>query len=138
MAVSAGTFRSSSASCLAADDTAYYVVGSTESGPAAGFYGTVTGADNDITSLAFAYAGKDSATTTQVLSFWNWTTGRWATVNTRSVGTGLLTVRGNAVGTLADYVSGTTGTGSIRFQVLSSRTTAFTTSGGRMALQYTR
>lgn len=136
--VSGGVYRSGSASSLAADDSLFYVVASSGTSPSAAFYGTVSGVNNDLASLSWAYAGKNSASATQVLSLWNWTTSRWVTVDTRTVGTTVLTERGDAAGTMADYVSGTTGTGSIRFQVRSTRSSSFTTSGGRMALQYTR
>jgi hypothetical protein len=135
---SAGTYRGGNAASLTSDNNAFYVVGSTTTSPAAAFYGTLTGANNDLTSLAYAYQGKNSATATQVISLWNWTANRWDVFDTRSVGATEVLVSKTASGTLANYVSGTTGTGSIRLQVRSTRSSGFTLSGERMALQYTR
>jgi hypothetical protein len=136
--VTNGTFRSGSASSLVADDNVFYVVASTATAPTSGFYGTVTGSNNDLASLAIAYQGKNSATATQVISLWNWTLNRWDAIDTRAVGTGEVLVSKSTGGKLADYVSGTTGSGDIRLQVRNTRTGTFTTSGERMAIQYTR
>jgi hypothetical protein len=133
-----GTYRSGAPSSLVSDENVYYVVGSTPTTPTSGFYGQVDGADNDIASLSYAYQGKNSLAATQVVALWNWTTNRWDTVDTRSVGATEILVSKTAGGTLANYVSGTTGAGSIRLQVRNTAASAFTTSGDRMAIQYTR
>ena len=109
-----GTFAN-----LNADDDAYFVVRSTKTGTrTASWYGTFTGVDNAVGSLAATYKGKSSATCTQTISIWRWTDSTWVDLDTRSVGTTEILISGlSPGGPLADFVSNASGTGDVRVRI---------------------
>jgi hypothetical protein len=126
--VSSGTVAS-----LAADDDAFLVVTSSKTTPRiASWYGTFTGVDNAIGSLDATLRSKASATCTQTISIWRWTDSTWLDLDSRSLGTTEQEVADlSPTGTLADFVSGATGTGDVRVRVSCSNTgpTIFILSG---------
>lgn len=132
-----GSAQGGTAASLAADDDAYLVVGSTTKGArTATWYGTFTGISNATTSLAATYRGKASLTCTQGVSMWRWTDSTWVLLDSRSVGTTEVQVSSlTPPGTLADFVSGTSGSGDVRVRVSCSTATAsFSISGDLMRL----
>jgi hypothetical protein len=134
-----GTWRSGGAAQVAADDNQFYVIDSTTSGTrTTAWLGSFGGVGNDLTSLKITYKGKQSATATQRIAIWRWTDGTWLTIGARSVGTTeVLVLNLSPPGTLADYVSGTSGDGEVRIRIRSSRTSgAFTTRGDLLRIVY--
>jgi hypothetical protein len=106
---------------LRSDDSYYYEVSSTTSGTrVADWYGMVP-ATNGLKSLKVTYNGRASASTTQVVYIYNWTTGVWVQLDSRTVGTSDITVTANPAGTLADYVSNASGAGDVAVRVRSTR-----------------
>jgi hypothetical protein len=121
-----GTIASGSAASLASDDDVYLVVNANKTTKVAAWYGTFTGVDNATASLAATYRGKSSLTCTQVISIWRWTDSTWIQLDSRSVGTTEVEVSGlTPGGTLADFVSGTSGPGDVRVRISCSAATAF-------------
>jgi subtilisin family serine protease len=118
--IESGSLRSGDTSLLAADDNAYYEVNSTTSGwtRVASLYGTFTGVDNSLTSLKASYAAKASSSCSGTASIWRFTTSSWVQLDSRSLSTSEVLVQ-NLVpsGTLADYVSGTSGDGDVRIRI---------------------
>jgi hypothetical protein len=129
--VLAGTLAAGSVTSLAAVDGATYQVRSTTTATRqASWSGRVTGVSNALRSLRVTYAGKSSAACTQVLAVLNWQTGAWTTLDTRPAGTAQTIADRTVGGTLADFVSGTTGTGEVQVRVTCTSTSAsFTTAG---------
>jgi hypothetical protein len=132
--VESGTYTSGSAASLLANDGNHHVVSSTRSGTrTTSWYGVIGGVPNALSSLAVTYRGSNSATCTQTISIWRWTTSSWVTLNTSSIGVSE-TSRTNLVptGPAADYVSGTSGSGDVRVRVRCTRTTNFSSRGEEM------
>ncbi len=77
---------------------------------------------NTLTSLSVTYRGLNSSTCTQNLAIWNWRTGVWVSLGSRSVGTTEVETSPRPTGALADYVSGTTGNGDVAVRVRCSGT----------------
>jgi subtilisin len=116
--IESGSLRAGSYSRLAADDNWFYEVNSTTSSTrSTSWYGVTRGVANDLRSLRVVYAGRNSLTCSQTVSVWNWATGAWVQLDARSVGTTEVLVDRAVGGTLADYVSGTTGDGDVRVRV---------------------
>jgi serine protease AprX len=136
-----GSVRSGDVTRLRANDDAYFQVNSTTSGTrAADWYANVTGVSNALVGLRIAYQGKSSTTCTQTVYAYNYTSGVWATLDTRSVGTSEIAVSAAPGGTLADYVSGASGDGTVSVRVRCARTdgTAFFVSGDLLTVTSTR
>ena len=113
-----GSLRSGTYSRLGSDDNNYYQVNSTTSGTrVSDWYGTFSAVPNALSDLKIAYKGKNSASCTQRIYVYNFNTG-WVQLDSRSVGTTEIEI-GNLSpsGTLADYVSGTSGDGSLHVRV---------------------
>jgi subtilisin family serine protease len=137
--IESGSLRAGDAGRLAADDNAYYEVSSTSSTPAASWYATTSGVTNGLRSLRVAYKGRNSIACSQTVSVWNWATGTWAQLDARSVGTTEVLVDKAVAGTLADYVSGTSGDGEVRVRVSCTHaSSAFHASADLLRLTYTR
>ena len=135
-----GTLRSGGVTQLRSDDNAYYEVNSTTSGTrASDWYGRITTVPNALRSLKVTYRGKASTTCTQAVSIYNWTTGAWIRLDSRSAGTTEAEVAVSATGTLADYVSGSTGNGDVAVRVRCARTdyVNFYASGDLLQITYT-
>jgi hypothetical protein len=132
-----GTAQGGTAASLAADDDNYLVVGSTTKATrTATWYGAFTGVSNATTTLAASYTGKSSLTCTQTIAMWRWTDSTWVQLDSRSIGTAEVQVSNlTPPGTLADFVSGTTGAGEVRVRIsCSTGTAAFSLSGDLMKL----
>ncbi len=135
--IESGSLGGGSAASLNADDDSFLVVRTPKSGTGhtATWYGTFTGVDNGIGSLAATYKGKSSATCTQTISIFRWTDSTWVPLDTRSIGTTEVLISGlSPSGTLADFVSNTSGTGDVRIRVSCSGGSTFNLSGDLMML----
>jgi hypothetical protein len=135
--VEAGTQGGGTVASLNADDGNVLVVRATKTNPrVATWYGTFTGVSNGVTTLAATYRGLSSATCTQVISVFRWTDSTWVQLDSRSVGTTEVEVAGlTPSGSLADYVSGTSGNGDVRIRVsCSTASTAFNLSADLLKL----
>jgi serine protease AprX len=140
-ALYAGTVRSGGATSLRADDNVFFQVNSTTSGTrVADWYANVGGVANELTSLRISYRGKSSVSCSQTVSVYNHRTSAWVQLNTRSVGTSEVSVSVAPGGTLADYVSGTAGDGTVSVRVRCSRTDAksFYVSGDALSVTLTK
>ena len=127
-----GSVRSGDYTRLAADDDAYFAVNSTTWGSrVADWYGRVRGIPNALTGLRIVYSGRASATCSQSVYVYNWTTGAWVGIDGRSIGTTEVQVSASVGGTLADYVGGTSGDGDVAVRIRCTRSdgTSFFTSG---------
>ena len=135
-----GTVRSGGPAQLAADDNAYYVVASTSSSTyTTSWYGTFSGVSNSLGSLKLTYKGRHSRTCSQTVSVWRFTTNSWVQLDSRSVGTSEVQVDRLPGGTLADYVSGTSGDGQVHVRVRCTLGSAsFTTSADLLRIAYTK
>ena len=134
----AGTVRSGGAAQLGADDNAYFSTNSTTSGTrVTDWYGLIS-ATNALQSLKVSYRGKSSYTCTQTVDVYNWTTGAWTRLNSRSVGTTESQVDATVTGTLADYVSGAAGDGDVAVRIRCSRSGSFYTSADLLRITYQR
>ena len=60
----------------------------------------MSGIPNSLHGLTATFAGKSTATCTQVISIYNFSTGSWKTLDTRSAGTTLATARSRSRGHL--------------------------------------
>jgi subtilisin family serine protease len=136
----AGTVRSGGPAQLGSDDDAYYVVDSTTSSTfTSSWYGSFSGVSNSLSSLRVTYKGKQSPSCSQTVSIWRWTTNSWVTLDSRSLGTTEVQIDRFPSGALADYVSGTTGDGTLYVRVrCTSSAGPFTTSGDLMRITYTK
>jgi subtilisin family serine protease len=123
---------------LEADDNVYFQVTSTSSGTrTSSWYGTFTGVGNDLRSLVVTYRGKNSGTCTQTVQIYNWSKGSWTQLDSRSVGTTEVQVQKSPGGTLADYVSGSSGAGSLRVRVRCTRSSGFYSSADLLNVSFT-
>ncbi|HEX2069323.1 MAG TPA: hypothetical protein VHH54_03875, partial [Actinomycetota bacterium] len=97
-----------------------------------------TGIPNRLTNLRVHYSGKSSLNTTQLIRIWNFRTGSWTTVDSRSVGSSEVSLTALPGGTLADYVSGGSGEGDLRIGVRNRRSDSrrFFASGDELSIVY--
>ena len=136
-----GSLRSGGVARLGADDDSYLEINSTTSGTrVSDWYGRFTGVANGIRSLRVTYRGKASASCTQSVWIYNWTTGAWVSLDSRSIGTTEVEIAATPGGTLANYVSGTTGDGDVAVRIRCARSDAvnFWTSGDLLKIVYER
>ena len=138
--IQSGSLRSGSYSRLGADDNAYYEVNSTSSSTyTTSWYGSFAAVPNGLVSLKVTYGGKNSRTCTQTIAVWRWTTSSWVQLDSRSVGTTEVIVDKAVTGTLADYVSGTSGDGEVRVRVRCTLSSySFYASGDTIRITYGR
>jgi subtilisin family serine protease len=135
-AIETGSLRGGTYSRLAADDNVFYEVNSTTSGTrTSSWYGRLTGVSRDLRSLRVIYRGRNSATCSQTLAIWRWTTASWVQIDSRSVGTTEVLVDRSATGTLADLVSST---GEVRVRVRCTSGSSFYSRGDYLRVTYTR
>jgi subtilisin len=135
--IESGTWRSGSASSLRADDNVFYDVSSTTgSTRTSSWQGRFTGVARDLRSLRVTYRGRSSASCSQTVAVWRWTTASWVTIDSRSVGSTEVLVDRSLSGTLTDYVSSA---GEVRVRVrCTSGYQAFSAGGDLLRLTMTR
>jgi hypothetical protein len=132
-ALAGGTFSS-----LSADDNVFLVVNSTTTGTrTTAWYGSFSSVPNSLANLRVSYRGRNSASCTQAVHIWRWTTNTWVQLDSRSVGTtevGLANIA--PAGAAADYVSGTTGSGELRVRLRCTRSANFSANGDLLRIAY--
>ena len=101
------------------------------------FWGRIRNVPNTLTSLNVHYRGFSTAACTRTLSLYNWSTGVWTSLGSGSLGTVETEAVATAGGTLADYVSGTTGNGDVAARVGCTGSGSFTTSSDQLKITYT-
>lgn len=138
--IQSGSLRSGGYAQLASDDNSYYNVNSTTSGTrATAWYGRFAAVPNALKSLKLTYKGKNSRSCTQTLALWRWTTSSWVGLDSRTVGTTEVQIEKTPTGTLADYVSGSSGDGEVRARVRCTRSSSgFYSSGDLMKVLFER
>ncbi len=139
--VETGALRAGTAGSLAADDNRYFQVNSTTAGTrVSSWYGRVGRVSNALRSLRITLKGKSSASCTQALAIWRWTTRSWVTLASRSLGgTEAPLERSLTGGRLADYVSNSSGNGELRVRARCTRaSSSFVTSGDLLRVIYER
>jgi hypothetical protein len=131
--IEAGLLRSGSATSIRADDNVYYDVSSTTSATrTSSWYARFTGIARDLRSLRVTYRGRSSASCSQTVSVWRWSTGSWVALDSRTLGSTEVLVDRSVSGTLTDYVSTA---GEVRLRVrCTSGTQAFTAGGDLLRL----
>jgi hypothetical protein len=135
----AGTVRSGGYARLGADDNSFFSANSTTSGTrTAAWYGRIAGVSNDLRNLKVDYRSRSSVTCNQTVAIWRWTTNSWVALDSRSVSTSEVLVDRAPSGTLADYVSGTSGDGDVAVRVRCTRSDSsnFYASGELMKIVY--
>jgi subtilisin family serine protease len=138
-ALEAGTVRAGGYSRLGADDNLFFEVNSTTTGTrTAAWHGRVTGVSNAAKTLSVRYRGRASATCSQTVAVYNWSTLGWTTIDTRSVGTTEVQVDRAVTGTLASYVSGTSGDGEVRVRVRCAANYGFYSGADLLRVSHTR
>jgi glucose/arabinose dehydrogenase/PKD repeat protein len=133
-----GTLSSGTTAALTSDDNVYYAVNSTTTGTRiAAWYGSFTGVSKSLTRLRVNYKGNNSRNCTQTIAIWRWTTSAWVQLDSRKVGTAEVAIN-NLVptGTLAEYVSGATGSGELRVRIQCQATANLTNRGDLMSIVY--
>jgi hypothetical protein len=137
LSISSGSLASGSVSSLLADDANLLQVASTRSSTRkTDWYATVPGVPGAPPSLTLTYAGATSASCSQTVYAYDWTTGAWRSVDTRTVGTSQVAITAAAPGAPADYVSGTGSSGSVRVRVRCTSTERFTTRANLVSVAY--
>lgn len=134
-----GKAAGGNAASLTADDDNYYLVNSTTSGTrTTSWYGVISNVPNSLKSLTVSYRGANSATCSQTIGIWRWTTGIWMTLSTASVGAVEVATLGLVPnGAVRDYVSGTTGNGDLRIRIRCTRAANFTSRGEQLYVDFT-
>ena len=98
----------------------------------------MTGVPNSVTKLSVTYSGKNSKTCDQTIWVYNWTNGSWVKVDQRSVSTTEKLVTVSLSGTLANYVSGSSGDGDVAVRVRCTRSDNFYASADLLKVDFTR
>jgi len=123
-----GTVSSGSVTNLAANDSSYLVITAQKVGGTryVDWYSSVTIAEApaSITRLTITFDGKLSASQTQVLYLYNWSTSSWTQFDSRTVGNSDVTVTWST-SSPASYISST---GQIRLRQYVTRSSSFTSS----------
>jgi hypothetical protein len=138
--IETGTAGGGTAAALTADDNVFFQVNSTTSGTrTSSWYGSFTGVTNSLADLRVNYRGRNSASCTQTVHIWRWTTNAWVQLDSRAVGSAEVSLN-NLVpaGAAADYVSGTAGDGEVRVRIRCTRTANFQAFGELMRITYRR
>ncbi|MGH2692224.1 MAG: S8 family serine peptidase [Actinomycetota bacterium] len=135
--IETGTPRGGSFSSLVNDDNSYYQVNSVNR--ISSWYGSFPAVSNDMEGLKVTYKGKSSRSCVQAVSIWSHATSSWVQLDSRNVSSTEILVEMTPTGTLADYVSGSTGDGELRVRVRCVRSggSSFYTSGDLMKIAYT-
>ena len=137
--ISTGGLVAGEASSLAQTDTAYYQVSAVRSTSSSTFtsdwYGSFTGVPGALSALKVTYQGSNSRSCSQTIYIYNWSSGSWSSLNSRTVSTTEVRITDLAVGgTQSNYVSGG---GEVRVRVR-CRTSAgtFVASGNQLQISY--
>jgi uncharacterized repeat protein (TIGR01451 family) len=129
-----GTLRAGDYSRLAANDNSYYQLDSSVNGVS--WSAHFAGVPNSLRSLRVTYSGAASPICNQTVSIWNTASSTWTSLDARWITSGEVLINATAGGTLADYVTGTTGTGDVTVRVQCSYFFAFYSSADLLAIVY--
>jgi serine protease AprX len=137
--IETGRYRSGGLADLEANDSDYLRVYSSSTAPTtSSWYASFGGVTNSLHELAITYEGKSSNTCQQSVSIWNWTSGAWESLDSRSVLASRTLTGLRPSGTPAHYVSGDAGGGEVRVQARCVRTSGtFTHSTDVLHITYT-
>jgi uncharacterized repeat protein (TIGR01451 family) len=127
-----GTVRAGDFTRLAANDNSFYQLNSATN--AVSWRAHFTGIPNSLRSLRVTYSGANSPICNQNVSIWN--SGTWTTLDSRWVTSSEVLINAPVGGTLANYVSGDTGTGDVTVRVQCTNFYAFYTSADLMSIVY--
>jgi len=119
-----GTLKANGVAQLGVSDNVWYELNSAKFGgdPTTSWYGSFAGVSNALANVKVTSEGHYSRSATQTIAIWRWTTSSWVQLDARSIGTSDVTIANLLpAGTLADYVSGTSGPGELRIQVRAAR-----------------
>ena len=115
-----GTERGGDVSALSAEDGATFDVDASPYYGAALWYGRLP-STNSLTSLSVRYVGSSSLECNQRIYVYNWSYGYWISLGSRDVGPTPTSFSATVTGSLADYVSGSTGDGDVAVLVYCTR-----------------
>jgi carboxypeptidase T len=133
-----GTRTAGDVTALGADDGALLQIASTTSGTrVTSWYGRITGVPNALTALSGTYRGSHSASCSQGVYLYNWSSGTWARFSATTAGTVENEAAFSPTSSLASYVSGPSGNGDVAMRVHCTRSSNFTTSAELMKVTYT-
>jgi uncharacterized protein YkwD len=130
-----GSITAGSAASLRALDGQALVIASSSG---TSWYAMTTSVPRTLKSLSVTYGGKYSTGCTQGVWAWNWTRATWQRLDSRPADATASQLTVAVPGTLAEFVSGTSGTGNVAVAVTCSRSDGgpVTTSGDLMKLTY--
>jgi hypothetical protein len=87
--------------------------------------------------VQITYKGLNSRSCAGTIYLFNYTTNAWVSVKSATVSTSAVTTVIIPSGTVADYVSGTSGSGSVKVRVKTTNTSgSFYTSGDQVTVAY--
>jgi hypothetical protein len=138
VSVGTGVAGPGTASDLNLDDGSFYQVNSTTAGVrTTSWFATYVSIPESALAIHLTYKGKNSASCTETLSIYNWSTASWTQLNSQSVGA-TEALRRDLVppGAVADYVSGTGSFGDVRVRVTCTAAGNFNTSADLLSLSY--
>lgn len=136
LALNYGGYVGGGVSSLSADDGAYFRVNASSSGNVL-WWGRIVGVPNTLKTLKVTYRGLNTSPCTQTISIWNWQTGIWAALGSTTVGASEVGTTVVPTGTLADYVSGSTGNGDVAVRVGCSAYSSYSSSAELLKISYT-
>lgn len=139
VAISTGTLRTGTVTALAKADSSYYQVNSNTAATRAADWSATTAANipNSTAGLQITYRGLNSRSCTETIYLYNYRTVAWVSLKTITVGTSAVTTVIVPSGTAADYVSGTSGNGTVKVRIKNTSTAgSFYTSGDQVAIGY--
>jgi hypothetical protein len=137
--VNSGALAAGGYARLATNDDSYYAVSSTtRTAFTSAWYARFASVPRELSTLTVLYRGRNTRTCSQSVALWNWATGTWVGLDSRSVGTAEVKVAKGAGGTLSDYVSGPATDGELRVRVRCTSTSGtFTVRADQLTVTYT-
>ena len=132
--VSNGSVTSGSASSLASADGVYYTLSSSgRKNRTTSWYGTLSGAPSTLQGLNVSVKSKSSASCSQTVSIYNFSSSSWVTLDSRTLGSSLVSLNTAVPGTLSSYVN----SGSMRVRVSCTSRSSFSHSTDLLNVAYT-
>jgi uncharacterized protein YkwD len=133
--INQGSYLGGGVSGVTADDGVLFRVAS--SSGSVYWWGRITGVPNTLKSLNVTHRSLSSSPCTQTLWAWNWQQGLWSSLGSTTAGATETETNATVGGTLADYVSGTTGNGDVAIRVSCSSSSSFTLSTDLLRIAFT-
>jgi uncharacterized protein YkwD len=135
VSINAGSYLGGGVASLAQDDGVHLRLSASAGSTL--WWGRFTGVPNTLRTLSVVSRGLAGAPCTQTISIWDWSAGTWRALGTRALGTSESETTLTPAGTLASYVSGTSGNGDVAVRVGCAATGAFTTGDELLRVVYT-